>query len=979
MSSTSMNGVLMNWESLFKASMRHSAIVFIVTLSFFLCCISLPASAQDSSYTISGFVFEQDTSEPIPGVNVFLVSRADTTVQAGGVTNEKGVFRFELPIDGAYAASFSFVGFETVYQPINITGRYTYVGTIYLSPAVEALENIIVEDVQERVVIRGDTTEFNADAFKVNPDANAADLIAKMPGIVVEDGTVQAQGEDVQRVLVDGREFFGNDPNAALQNLPAEIIERIQVFDRMSDQSQFTGFDDGNSERTINIVTRTGMSNGQFGKVYGGYGSETRYLTGGNLNLFNGEQRISIIGLSNNVNQQNFTNEDLLGVIGNTRQRGGGGFRRGGPGGGPGGGGRGGAGGGGFGGGGRPGGFGLRSDPSNFLVGNQSGINQTSSVGVNYTDTWGEAMEITGSYFFNSSDNQSDVRLDREYFLTDLETQLYNETNNAQSDNFNHRLNARMRYTIDESNSIIFTPRVSFQKNEALSNLAGINSLVGGAFLSANTNDYLSDNTGYTASGNLLYRHQFAKRGRTISANFGLGLNERDGESSLFSSNEFFDTVDSLLVVDQLTTNEQRGTTYSTSLAYTEPLGQGQLMINYRPSISNSDADRRANQIDDTGEYSILDPVLSNVFESKTVRHRAGVNYMVRRPTGMISFGVDVQDESLTGDQTFPVQFGVSRSFQSVLPRAMYMFRNGRAKSFRLFYRTQTDTPSITQLQNVIDNTNPLQLSSGNPNLKQSFTHMFVARYNVTDAESGRVFMGFASLRQTNNYIGTSSLIALADTMLAPGVVLAQGSQFSSPENMDGYWNARTFFTLGLPAGPLKSNLNLNAGYNYSKTPGIINGVENLSDIHGVNAGMVLASNISERVDFTLSYSLNYNSVANSVYPELDANYLFHRASAKVNLLFGKSWVFDTNLNLLQYSGLGDAFDQNNLVWNAGIGYKFLKGNGGEVKLIVADILNQNNSISRTINEFYVEDNASNVLERYVLLNFTYKLRNFRL
>ncbi|MFK7844443.1 MAG: outer membrane beta-barrel protein [Rhodothermales bacterium] len=949
-----------------------------------LTSFATPSMAQDAAepdaYSISGFVYEKEVQKAMPGVNVFLINRADTTLQFGGVTNEKGLFRIVVPENGAYAAAFSFIGFETLYQPLDVKDQYTFIGTVLLEPAVVDLDQIVVEDMQQRVVLRGDTTEYNADAFKVNPDANAADLIAKMPGILVEDGEVQAQGENVGRVLVDGREFFGNDPNAALQNMPAEIIEKIQVFDRMSDQAQFTGFDDGNSEKTINIVTRSGMSNGQFGKLYGGYGSETRYISGGNLNIFDGDRRISIIGLSNNVNQQNFTTEDLLGVVGNTRQRGGGGFgggfRRGGAGGG---GGRPRGGGGGGLAGGRQGGA-LRSDPGNFLVGNQGGINQTSAIGVNYSDSWGENLDVTGSYFFNTSDNSSDVFLDRTYFLTDLETQLYNETNNAQSENFNHRFSGRFRYTIDEANSIIFTPRLSFQKNDALSNLAGINTLLGGTVLSGNVNDYTSNNAGYTSSSNLLYRHQFKKQGRTISANVGVGLNDRSGDASLFSSNEFFDTVDSLLVVDQFTENEQRGVTLSSSIAYTEPIGQGQLMFNYSPSVSNSDADRTANILDEqTGLYTILDPVLSNVFESQTVRQRAGVNYMMRRTSGMLSFGVDVQDENLSGDQTFPVMFGVERNFQSILPRAMFMYRPSRSKNLRIFYRTSTNTPSISQLQNVVDNTNPLQLTSGNPDLKQSYSHSFVARFNTTNATTGRVFMGFASLTQTNDNIGTASTIAIADTMIVPGVMLSQGSQFSRPINVDGYWNARSFFTVGLPAGPLKSNVNINAGYTFSRSPGSINGVENISDVHGLNGGAVIGSNISERVDFTLSYALNFSAVTNTVYPELDANYLFHKASAKVNLLLGKSWVFDTNLNLIQYTGLGEAFDQNNLVWNAGIGYKFLKGNGGEVKLIVADILNQNNSVSRSINEFYVEDNTSNVLERYVLLNFTYKLKNFRL
>lgn len=946
-------------------------LLFLLTLG-----ISTPAFAQqtNSSFTVKGIVWDTEANTPLPGVNVAMSAIIDSTRQFGQISDAEGQFQIRLTRRGAYRIRFSFVGYKPQEQRVIVLNPEHDLGKIELEPTRLLMDQLVVEAVQERVVIKGDTTEFNADAYKVNPDANAEDLIAKMPGVVVEDGSVQAQGEEVSRVLVDGQEFFGNDPTAALRNMPAEVIDKIQVFDRLSDQAQFTGFDDGNNEKTINIITRPGMNNGQFGKVFGGYGSETRYNAGGNLNIFNGDQRISIIGLSNNINQQNFATEDLLGVVGNTRQRGGGGF-----GGARGGGGRQGGGGRPPGGGGR-GGQGLQSNPSNFLVGNQGGINQTNAIGLNFSDTWGENLRITSSYFFNASDNQSDVILDREYFLTDLETQLYGETNNSQSNNFNHRFTSRLQYTIDASNSIIFTPNISFQQNDASSNLFGLNALNSGTLLSSTTNDYISNTKGYTSSANLLYRHQFPKQGRTVSAGINLGLNDRSGDSELYAANDFFDAVDSLLIIDQRTRNAEQGITWSSNLAYTEPIGEGQVMLNYSPSISNSDADQTTNAFDAaTNTYTLLDPVLSNVFDSQTIRQRAGVNYMRRNQNGMLSFGFDLQDVQLTGDQTFPTTFSVSRSFQSILPRAMLQFRLSQTDNFRLFYRTSTNTPSISQLQSVINNTNPLQLTSGNPDLKQSYSQSLVARFNKTNPQSGRVFMGFASISQSNDHIASESIIALQDTTLAPGVLLAQGSQFSRPINQDGYWNARSFFTLGTPSELLKSNINMNAGYSFSRTPGLINDEKNIADVHSLSGGLVLGSNISQYVDFSLSYALGLNSSTNTAYPELDANYLSHRGGAKINLLLGQSWVFDTNINILQYSGLGDSFDQNNLVWNAGLGYKFLKGNGGEVKLLMADILNQNNSITRTINEFYVEDNSSNVLGRYVLLNFTYKLRHFRM
>ena len=947
----------------------------ITTLIILTAFIAPFAKAQNTSVTLTGFTVDKEDNVPLPGVNVVVTSLQDTTKQYGTVSNEAGYFRFNLPDSARYRIRLSFIGFAPVVVERSLPPGRTMLGRIALQKQAIGMDQVVVEGVQQRVIQQGDTTVYNADAFKVNPDANAEDLIAKMPGIVVDEGTVQAQGENVQRVLVDGREFFGNDPRTALQTLPAEIIEKIEVFDRMSDQAQFTGFDDGNSEKTINIVTRPGMSNGQFGKLHGGYGSETRYSTGGNINLFNDEQRISIIGLSNNVNQQNFSTEDLLGVVGNVRNRGGG-F-----------GGAGGRGGGGFR---QAGGMGrmmgmmrgitpLQSDPGAFLVGDQGGINQTNSFGINYSDSWGDNIQLTSSYFFNASTNDSDVLLEREYYLDGTTSQLYDESDQSQSDNFNHRATMRLRYIINESNTLIFTPRISFQHNESLSRIFGLNTLMDGAVLSATTNDYAADNNGYTASSNLLYQHRFPRRGRTLSTNVTIGLNGRDGTTSLFSSNEFFDAVDSLLVLDQEATNKQAGTTLGTSIGYTEPIGeQGIVMLHYSPSVSWSDADKLTNNFNAVSEqYDLLDTSLSNVFESTTMRHRIGLNVMRRNAQGVLSFGFDVQNERLTGDQTFPQTVEVEKTFQSILPRAMYMLRLSRTNNLRLFYRTNTSTPSISQLQNVIDNSNPLQLSSGNPDLKQSYTHMLIARYNKTEAETGRVFMGFASISQTQNHIGSSSIIALSDTTLAPGLILAQGSQFTQPINVDGYWNGRTFFTLGVPSGLLRSNVNINAGYSLSRAPGTINGVENTAVSHTLTGGVVIGSNISERVDFTVSYNGNVVDVQNSAYAELNSNYMYHKGSVKLNLLAGKSWVLDSQVNLIQYAGLGESFDQNNVVWNAGIGYKFLRGNGGQISLRVIDLLNQNNSITRTVNEFYVEDNASNVLGRYILLNFTYKLKHF--
>ena len=741
------------------------------------------------------------------------------------------------------------------------------------------------------------------------------------------------------------------------------------------------------TEKTINIVTLTGKSNGQFGKVYGGYGSDERYIGGGNINIFDQDRRISIIGMSNNVNQQNFAIDDLLGVTGQSGGgRGGfGGGGQGGPpprpsgGGGGGGGDRGGDRGGDGGGFTRGGGGG--GNTGSFLVGNQGGLNTTHAVGVNYSDSFGPKLSVTGSYFLNASDNSSASLLDREYYLTGGASQFYNQNNTSASDNTNHRFNGRVQYTINPKNSLIFTPRFSTQSNTASSYLFGTNVLDTAAMLSETTNNYVSDNSGYNAGAGLLYRLGFDKRGRTVSLNLNAGANSSLGNNAQVSSNLFFDDGSRDQVIDQITDSDVTGTSYSARLSYTDQIGEtGQLQLNYSPSLNNNDSERLANTIDlRTGLYNVLDPALSSQFDNQVFTQRGGLSYSIRKESVRITAGADVQNVSLTGDQTFPLAFDVNRSFTNIMPNVDVQIGNSRQKSLRFSYRTSTNTPSISQLQDVIDNRNPLILSSGNPDLDQSFTNVLSTRFNTTNLQTGSIFFGFASMTFSNNQIGSESLIAERDMVLEGGVPLLQGSQFSRPINVDGYKSFRSFITLGRPAPFIKSNMNVNAGVNWSETPGVINGQDNLSNQKGLNGGLVLSSNISERIDFTLSQNFSYNISENSIYPDLNSDYTSYRATGKVTAMPTKSLVLETSLAYNKLGGLGEGFDNTSFLLNAALGYKFLQGNGGEVRLILADLLNQSTNVSRNITEFYVEDSSSNVLGRYIILNFTYTLRNFKL
>jgi hypothetical protein len=344
----------------------------------------------------------------------------------------------------------------------------------------------------------------------------------------------------------------------------------------------------------------------------------------------------------------------------------------------------------------------------------------------------------------------------------------------------------------------------------------------------------------------------------------------------------------------------------------------------------------------------------------------------------MLSFGANAQYTYLDGSQAFPIVFGVDRTFVNILPTAMLQYRFSPTQNLNIFYRTSTGLPSVNQLQTVVNNTNPLQLSTGNPDLKQEVRHFVVTRYSLANPKTSRNFFAFALLNYRQNFIGNSTILAAADTVLPGNIALRKGATFSQPVNLEGQWTVRSLATITLPVDFLKSNLTLNGGANVIRTPGIINGARNVATTLGLNSGFVLTSNISQTFDFTISLDGTYNIVDNRLQPALNSNYYQHNAGARMAWIFWKGFFLETSASQIFLTGLGGNFDQNFVLWGGGIGRRFLKNERAEFKLSIFDILGQNDSVNRNITDVFIDDVRSNVLTRYVMATFTYNLRNYR-
>lgn len=920
-------------------------------------------SAQELT-DVRGKVVDTDDDSPLVGATVRLISVKDTSIVKGAFADREGAFKVkDVPL-GAYKISITYVGYRKQESTTFIRSNTSTLGTYRLKRDTVNNREVQVEGMAIRAEVRGDTIDYNASAFKTNANASAEDLVKKMPGITVENGTIKAQGEELRRVTVDGREFFGDDASATLKNLPADMVDRVQVYDRGSDLSMFSGFDDGNTQKTMNVVTKKDKRNGAFGRTYGGYGTDQRYSAGLTVNDFRESQRLTVLGLSNNINQQNFAFQDILGasgmggspmgrMMGRFAGSGAGGSMMRMTGGGGGGGG---------------------SSFSNFFTGQQGGISTTNSLGLNYSDLFG-TTNVSSSYFFNYADNDRETTLDRTYITPSIADQAYNELNTANTLSRNHRFNARIESTLDSANALIISPRVVYQNSNTNSIVKGLTSTDADTLNATNT-DNSGTNAGYTASVSTTYRHLFPVRGRSLAATFNIDGSNRTNSSALTSQNAFYTDLDTVYTLDQRSDGGSTGLTLGGQLAWTEPIGEtDMLQISYEPNYTRNTSTKTTNSLDpSSGEFTQLDTILSNTYENTYQTHRAGALYRLRMENTIITAGGNYQYAVLEGIQQFPQQGDVSRTFTNVLPTLMIQHKFSQQSNLRMFYRTSTSAPSITQLQNVVDNSNPVQLRIGNPNLAQEYSHSFNARVMNSNWMAGKTMFGVLNLNYTANYIGTANVITQNDSVIGNNVVVGPGTQITTNVNLEGMWSARGFFTYGFPV--FGANLNLTSGVNYTRTPGRINTETNYANSTTGSLGFFLGSANSEDLDVSVSYNGMYTWVANTLQRTADDNYFNHVASLRVIWNIG-AIACSTDVNNTLYEGLGTSFDRIYTVWNAGIGYRFLENRAAEIRLTIFDILRQNDAINRSVNDISIEDTRTNALTQYAMLTFSYDLKAF--
>ena len=1006
-------------ENLMSSKMvRRTMMAVMVCLLGMMTAMAQPGGRGFGMKTkAEGTIVDSKTQEPLYAATVKVTS-ADGGTGTFGITDSIGHFTFEVERPGKYTLEFSYVGYKPLTKEVSIwPGRGAKLGTFKLEEDATYLKEVESVARNQRVKQNGDTIVYNADAYKVQDGATAEDLVKKMPGIEVTNEGVKAQGETVEKVLVDGKSFFENDPKLALKTLPAEVVQSVSVFDKKSDQAEFTGFDDGNTVKAMDLTTKSYRRNGVFGKVYGSVGNNfdfnNLYWNGGfNLNVFSGNRRISLLGMSNNVNQQNFTFDDL--------QSAGGGF----------------------------GGFGGRMM---MRMGGVSGVSRANAFGLNYNDSFlDDKLEVQGSYFFNQLRTVSENETQTDYYPVEADSakgiaaipnKASLSNSNGLSHRYNHNFNMRIMYKPTDKDQFIFRPSVTLQKSDNLSEshstqwygtLDSILSLTDAQRAKLDkinySNEYSqNDNTSWNITGQLTWRHKFDTNGRTLSS-------ELRGSTSGDNSTANSVRTGSALRLDEAfrnTDSENRSWSAGGNLQYTEPLGQlGQLSLRYNFNYNQSDRDYTVGYdnhplVDDNysqfhTSMDSIDSRNSSTYLQKNLRQGGELGIRLHTETINLMGGVSVEASHLEGEQDYFAwnetlygknpSFNTSRNYLSVLPNIRLEWSPVQGTSVNIDYRARTSNPSIQNLQEVVNNSNPLNYSTGNKDLDQSQSHNIGLRFIHSNMETATNIMLFANYSFQLDAIGTQQFTNYSDVVMPlteiswinalnaqdraqyENLSLARGASFSRPINMSGNKSAMVGFSYGFPWDLVMSNVNLglNANYSVSPTQQFYYTVDTLTKKFQVtdftskiknfslSPRIFIASNISQDLDFSLSYSPTYQKVTDKVNKANNNEYFNQNANARINWTFWKNFTLEQDLNYSYYGGASMPSVVDEWVWNMSFGKKFLKKNAGEIKLQIYDVLNSRTGYSRSVGSNGITHSYNNYMPRYFMLTFTYKIANYK-
>lgn len=892
------------------------------------------AKAQQPRKAASREVFGTvvDSAGALPGAKVKLISTKDSVIV---VTNSKGIYDFPIVIAKNFKITVMSIGYQAISRKFvmdNGTGPIK-LDPIKLSPQTNMLKTVVINGTPP-IVIKEDTIEYRASAYKVRDGSPVEELLKKLPGVSVDaNGNVTAQGKQVTKVRVDGKDYFTGDVQTATQNLPADIVETIQIIDDYGDQANLTGIKTGDPDKVLNITIQKGKRHGDFGYGTLGVGDDDRYMARLSANHFNNDQQIALLGTDNNNNTQVF----------NLAQAGGSGGRS---------------------------GRSSANSSSGSGVSTANGITVNQSLGFNYRDSWGKKITVYGSYSY-ADKNTTTSTVSQQQDLFESGSLIDNDNSTDNNHSINHRLDFNMEYKIDTLNYIKLHPNLSYGSSND-NNTDIFNNMRNGE--SIDGNEYALTNTTAPSGGaNILYNHRFKKKGR----NFSLNANYTYSKSGQNLNDKYTTVLDSVPnpLYQQIYTNGNTES-YNIHASYLEPIGKTTyLEANYTYARSNTDNNRENYHIDPvTGAQTFVDS-LSTLYNYQFVYQRYGLNLRGIKPKYNYTLGLSAQPSTLTGED---VNFFKPTNTFNWVPTARFVYNFQKSQVLTINYSGNSVQPSFTQLQPEPDYSNPEDVVFGNPNLKPGFSNTLNFRYYKFDLKTGSSLFTNLSFNNVENQIVTNTLPVIdAGHAGGSGVGTAQTVQDTYYLNTNGYYTMNGNYAISQPFDNRQFTVTLSGSAAYTNNISYIQDVRNLGKNWVVTQGAKVRIDVDSLMDTDIGGSYSINNTSYSLPSSINTDARTWTILIDGRNYFWSQWILGYNLTQTINHGFSATVDENPTLLSSYVEFQFLKKNAASLRFQAFDLFNENAGITRTVSGNQIIDTRTNRLGRYFMLSFTLRLQKF--
>ncbi|KIC91840.1 outer membrane beta-barrel family protein [Flavihumibacter sp. ZG627] len=907
-------------------------------LLFLFCSLLFAGAIYSQSITVKGQIADTSEKKPLSNAVVAILSK-DSVLLKHTRTGEDGRFTLTATGEGPFIMLVTYPKFADFMDQLAPKEPVLDLGGINLIKKSVLLEEVIVSRKIGAIRMRGDTLEFKADSFAVREGANVEELLKKLPGLQVnKNGEITAQGEKVQKVLVDGEEFFSDDPAVVTQNLRADAIDNVQVFDKKSDQAAFTGIDDGEKTKTINLTLKEDRKKGLFGRVKIAGGIPGYFENEAMINLFKGKRKMAAYGTMSNTGKAGLNWEDQEKFGGGSDME----FNE------------------------EEGYFFSYNEGDEFNTWggryNGEGLPKAWNAGAHYSNKWdNDKKNLNGSYQFYKQDVLNEGTTTSQFILPD--TLYYNDQRRKTfSQNIRHQAGGFYDLKLDSLSNIKITVKANrtnaINQSDYLSrSLSEERDLVNEQqrqLFSKGQKDFLN--------ARAIWRKQFAKKGRTLSVNFDQSYNANETEGQLLAINEFFNNGGIKYrtdTTDQFKENYQQSNAIGGKFTYTEPISKKWFIVaDYGYRVNNSKSLRSSFNKDNAGKYAELDSLFSSNYAFDFNTHSAGLNFRHNGTKLVASFGsgisfADFRQTDLVTDTAYKY------NFTNFFPRANIRFKMGAQRSLSLNYNGNTRQPNLQQLQPVRENTDPLNIQVGNPDLKQEFRHNINFNFNEYKVLSGR-------------YMYINSGINLVDNAISSSTNLDnEGKRTSMFINMDGNYNYYSSAGLWMQFKKISMNVNSYLFYNGGKNNNLVNGVKNTNNYSNMGLRLGVGKSKEKKYNINLEFGPQLTQSKSSVRPDVITR--FWTASTELNGMIYLPHEFEISNELsYNYRQKTDVFgeDRNVWLWNAYVAKKFWKNKNGELRFSMNDILNQNIGFQRNASSNFISENTYLSLRRYWLMSF---------